>query len=203
MGWLSFVVLLWGCSSDTPSDSAVDTDTNIETDTGAEEAPREVWSDEALGLTDITTDLHDDIGAIVYVTWQQDAAMAGVAVEFSVDDGEWRSTPAQDTEAGEVSFMLLGIPYATTFSYRIRTGEQASATHEADSGSLPDGMPLPELLGADEAQWVADDRYLITSVNGNTGGWTGGYYWRVIIDRQARVVWAQLTPDNHWSIFAR
>jgi hypothetical protein len=147
--------------------------------------------------------LHEDITSIVYVTWEQAEAAAGVVVEYSVDDGKWMETPAQDLGAGSAAFMLLGIPYTAEFAYRIRLEAQTSDEHTASAGALPAGLPTPDLLLADEDAWFADGQYLILSVNGDTGGWTGGDYWKIIVDRQARVVWAQMTEDEYWTIFAR
>jgi hypothetical protein len=43
---------------------------------------------------------------------------------------------------------------------------------------------------------------LITSIN-RSGGWTQGEYWKFIVDRKGRVVWASATPGNRWTIFMR
>ena len=195
MMWMAAAI--WqGCTS-----SAVDT--QVIEDTAATISDREVWDDPVLGLQGVTTALHDEIGSIVYVTWDQPSDLSDVVVEYQVDDGEWRSTPAQSLGAGPAAFMLLGIPFDHTFSYRIREGEQVTDVHMSTTGPHPIDLPQPLLLTADEAQWHADGRFLILSINAKPGGWTAGDYWKIIIDRQGRIVWASLTPNQRWTIFAR
>ena len=37
----------------------------------------------------------------------------------------------------------------------------------------------------------------------NSGGWTGGNYYTMIFDREGRVVWAHLAPDEHWTLYTQ
>jgi len=56
---------------------------------------------------------------------------------------------------------------------------------------------------ANDTQWLQNGNYLLTSINRDTGGWTGGQYWSMIIDRQGRPVWAQAAPNGHWTLFSQ
>jgi len=62
-------------------------------------------------------------------------------------------------------------------------------------------LPLPTLLEYDAKQAYAPGNYLITSINSHSGGWRGGTYWTIVLDRQGRVVWARPTPDAHWTLY--
>ena len=48
------------------------------------------------------------------------------------------------------------------------------------------GLPEPRLDAATPEAWLPGGNFLLTSVNERSGGWTGGTYWSVIIDRDGR-----------------
>jgi len=150
--------------------------------------------------------LHEEIESLVYVTWTQGDA-ATTHVEFSFDEGEWRSSPSRQTDPGEVEALLLGIPYDTEFTFRVvydlGDGPVTTDEVEAETGELPDDFPVPELVASDPDAYEPTGRYLLSSINAYNGGWTGGDYYKFIMDRQARIVWTLLTPDNSWSIYLR
>lgn len=162
------------------------------------------------GLGDVFSDLDwhlsDDIASLVYVTWSQ--SESGTAtVEYSFDEGEWLSTPSAAAAEGVNEALLLGVPFDSSVRFRVSLlADEGSATSEemsATTGPIPDGLVVPTLTASDAEAWFSEGRYLMGSVNSRGGGWSGGNYWRFIIDRQARVVWAMLTPSEHWSIFSR
>lgn len=154
-------------------------------------------------VSDLAWTLHPTVESLVYTSWTQDTA-ATVHVEYSFDEGEWRSSPSFAATAGENSQILVGIPYETEASWRVVVEGGAETDGPAiTTGDLPDDLPRPELVVADPSQWLPTGNYLLTSVNERRGGWTQGNYWTVILDRQARVVWASEAPDHHWTLFAQ
>ena len=181
-----------GCPDDGDDDSGGEADD----DTSSGDAP----------IADVQWQRHDEIESILVVSWTQLAPATG-HVEYGFDEGEWRSTPSSDLDAGARQALLLGIPYETDVTFRVVNdlgeGPVASADVEAQTGSLPGDLPVPELLVGLSDQWEPTGSYLLGSINAYQGGWTGGDYWKFILDRQGRVVWALLTPENHWTIYSR
>lgn len=159
-------------------------------------------------VSGITTRLHDDYTSLVYVSWQQEAE-ARVYVEYSVDAGVWRQTPAVDAAVGPQEHLLLGVPYETEVSFRVvndlgdrsATGEPlATAEQAVTTGALPSGVPEGQLLAADPDAWDADSPYVFMSMT-SRGGW--GDWWTFIVDRQARVVWARETSSTAVTLHPR
>jgi hypothetical protein len=157
-------------------------------------------------VADETWELHGEIGSLVTVTWSQLADAQGW-VEYSFDDGQWLQTPPQILEQGSHDQLLLGIPYDTVITARVVNdfggGPLAGEPFEARTDPLPDGFPIPELLAADATRWEPSGRYLLGSVNQYDGGWSSpaSDFWKFILDREGRVVWAWLTPDRNWTLF--
>ena len=150
--------------------------------------------------------LHDDIESLIYVSWDQIEG-AAVHVEYSFDEGVWLSTPEFDAAVGEQETLLLGIPYDSDVRLEVVAdtgdGPVSSAEVEAATGPLPTGLPVGSLLQSEPDAWEPTGVYLLGSINEYDGGWTGGRYWKWILDRQGRVVWAQETPDGNWTIYMR
>ena len=181
----------------TPVDLSSDDTNTTTTDSDSTPADTAPVEDEFLSWR-----IHDDIESLVYVSWQQEGTCTG-AVEYSFDKDDWLQSPTQTFAAGAQEVLLLGIPYDTDVLIRLVCDGVTSDTIEAETENLPSGLPEPELVTSDPSQWYDEGRYLYTSINGSSGGWTGGDYWKVIIDRQGRVVWAMETPDSHWTIWAQ
>jgi hypothetical protein len=194
-------------SGDTDAGTAGDTDTGGpgpgetggagDTDTGG------AWTEAQ--VSKVSTRLHEEIESLIYVSWEQGAA-ATVSVEYSFDEGEWHTTPPVEAAAGPVEQLLLGVPYGYEVTLRVVNDFGGGAVFAAGevtavAGALPEGLPLPELVSSVPDALYPEGRYLYTSINGDTGGWTSGDYWKLIFDRQARVVWAHLTPYTHWTIW--
>ena len=206
------LVLTWGC---TPTFSDLDPVTE-----GTGEGEGESGDDgtdggeDTVGDTDSGGDpvgellsfdfrIHDDIESLVYVTWTSE--VGGTAhIEYSFDDGEWLQTPPQEIDAGDHEQLLLGIPYNETFEWKVvvDSGEEVftSAEQEAYTGDLP-SMPEPTVTLSDPSQYEPSGKYLMGSVNSRTGGWVSGNYWKFIMDREGRIVWASQTADQHWTIY--
>jgi len=158
-------------------------------------------------IEDIAWAPHEEIGSLVTVTFSLHAP-AEARVEFRpAGDEDWLSTPAQTLPAGPASFLLLGLPFAQDFTFRVMadfdTGPLQGEEHTGTTGPLPDGLPAARLNSADPARYDATGRYLITSVDGTAGGWRPGTFWKVIVDRQGRTVWALPTPGQLWTTYMR
>lgn len=157
-------------------------------------------------VEDVSWRSHDDIESLIYVSWTQ-LEDATAYVEYTFEDDQWHHSPPKQTDAGEHEQILLGIPYDMDLRFRVVNdwGEGPAFTEEYDAytGYLPGGLPIPTLLASDPAAYEPTGRFLVSSINANDGGWTGGDYWKFILDRQGRVVWALLTPQHHWTIFMR
>jgi hypothetical protein len=78
----------------------------------------------------------------------------------------------------------------------VATGDEAAAT-----GPLPESVPLPDLHLATPEAWDAADRWLLVGVSIEDSGFDSEGFWKLILDRQARVVWAHATPDDHRTMF--
>lgn len=207
---LPLLLLFTACSpSDTKDSGSADTEDSVDTgsdtqDTG-EDTQDTVDTDPANDLifTDLSYRLHESQGAIAYVTWTQDLP-GRVYVEYSVDPGEWMSSPARDLEAGTHEQILIGIPFASEASWRVRAtigGSEDGAPILTEP--VPDGLPIADRLVAEPDSWLPEGRFLLTSINANPGGWTRGNYWTMIIDRKGRPVWASLAPEEHWTLFSQ
>lgn len=145
---------------------------------------------------------HEGVGSFAVVSWTQE--VAGEAhVAFSFDAGEWHTTPPIQAVAGANEQLVVGIPYGATADWKVVAldGEWPSA-EPIVTAAVPDGLPLPRVTVSEAAGHYAAGRFLLTSVNGTSGGWTGGTYWTVFIDRQGRYVWARPTPSENWTLYA-
>ena len=147
--------------------------------------------------------LHNDYESLVYVTWDQ--SQAGTAhVEFSFDEGEWHSTPAFEAEAGSNETLIVGIPYEMDAEWKVVVdGLDPAEGPTITTDDVPNGLPLGTVEIEDPDNWLVEGVYLLTSINEDNGGWTGGDYWTFIVDRQARPVWASKAPMHHWTLYAQ
>jgi len=149
---------------------------------------------------------HDTIGSILIASWTQETKGQG-HVEYNFDDDIWMLTPTAEYEVGSHEVLLLGIPYQTDVAIRLvmqtENGEKHSEVISEETADMPPGLPVPELVTAVPSLYYGQGQFLYTSINGSPGGWTGGQFWQVIIDRQGRVVWAMKTPDQHWTLWTQ
>jgi hypothetical protein len=195
---LTLTAAFIGCATQAPPDTG-----------GLEETTPEVTpvDDLSFGALSLTALPHEEIGSLIVVRWTQTGVLEG-HIAFQEPDGEWLITPALSVVDGELAeAILIGIPFETELTWRFEGTLDGvpvtSESHDARTEPLPEGLPIPDLLVADPTAWVEGDRYLLTSINAQSGGWTGGTYWKVILDRQGRILWALKTPDDNWSIFLR
>ncbi len=160
--------------------------------------------DAQAGFSAFSSRIHDDIGSLVYVSWVQSDDDT-VTVEYSFDEGEWLSTPPLSVAAEETAeALLLGVPYGMTVTWRL-VGESLGVSEEqtATTDEQPGDLPPATLVLSDPLRYQPGADYLLGSINEDDVGWGGGTYWKFIIDRQGRYVWAMETPEKHWSIFLR
>lgn len=156
---------------------------------------------DAVQVSGISSTLDEDYQTLLIVSWEQ-LAPATVWVEYEVDPGEWRTTPAQDVGAGEMSQVLLGIPYEHSVTFRVANdfgqGAVYSESFEDNTHLIPDDLPLPTTVEGDAAGWDPEMNYVFMSL-----GKDGGRYHTFVIDRQGRVVWARKNPANTVSLHPR
>jgi hypothetical protein len=198
---LLFVIL--ACGTTPVVDTAVTTETTTSTiETAVATGTTDPASHQSKYFGAIDSRLDINYGSLVTVSWDQ-PAQENVYIAFEVDPGEWRTTPTQNLSVGPAQFLLLGIPYDTDFSFHIVSTASTSDTFTRATGTLPLGFPAPTLLTYEPDATVSNDRFLIGSANEDAVGWAAGTYWKFIVDRLGRVVWAEKTLDKHWTIYAR
>jgi hypothetical protein len=167
-------------------------DTATDTDTPAATAADVAWA------------LHEDIESLVLVSWQQEGD-ATAWVEYAFDAGDWLQTPAEDLDAGPQEQLLLGVPYDSELSFRVvldsDAGQTTSDPVAAATGPGLTGLPQATVAVADAASWDATTNYLYLSL-GVLGGMNGFQAWRVIMDRQGRVVWARKNASGSATFYA-
>jgi hypothetical protein len=160
-------------------------------------------TEEPVALSGLSWRLHETMGSLVYVAWDQDRDGA-IHAEYSFDEGEWHSSPTWSLGPGRHERLLAGIPFAEEAVWRLvpEPGEAVDGDAIA-TGAAPAGLPKAQVDVAEPDRWLPEGRYLLTSINADTGGWTEGTYWTFILDRAGRAVWAQAAPHNHWTLFAQ
>ncbi len=150
-----------------------------------------------------TLRLHDEIRSLVYAAWDQPAD-ATSRVEYSFDPGVWLASPDRETAAGPTEALLLGIPYDVDLEVRVVTDTLTAAALEPAfirTDPLPEQFPAPTLLAEQPILQEPAGRYLLGSINGDTGGWTSGPYWMFVLDRLGRVVWAKRGIADDMTIY--
>ncbi len=157
-------------------------------------------------LGETSWEIHDTIGSIVQVRWDQDVE-ATSWVEYRVDADEWRSSPATERGEGEQEQLLLGVPYDHKLQLRVvveRDGvRERGPTLAAHTDLPPSGVLEPVLLAADPERWEPTGNWLLGSLNTSMPGWQTGTYYTFILDRRGRLVWALETADLHMTLQAR
>ena len=144
--------------------------------------------------------LHTEIESLITLQWDQIGDATG-HVEYSFDEGVWMQSPQRTFTSGIEEQLLLGIPYDTEVSIRLVRDGQTSEPIMATTGHLPSRLPKPEYVSGEPDLWWSDGRYLFTSINEDEQNWSGDRFWKVILDRQGRVVWALLTPEDRWTLW--
>ncbi len=150
--------------------------------------------------------LHDVVESMVYVSWEQSSA-AQAWIEYSFEDDHWLHTPRVDADAGGHEQILLGIPFGSDIQWRVVAdvaGEEvADGGEPATNGPLPAGLPIGLVTESDAGAWEPTGNYLLSSICEEIGSWNPGNYWTFIVDRKGRPVWANVAPNEHWTLFAQ
>ncbi len=155
----------------------------------------------------VSARLHEDIETIVYVAWEQ-LEPATVWVEYGLDGEDWHASPTRDLQPGPQEALLLGCPYDSEVGFRVVAAMEgrdawSSQDDSIQTGEQPSGVPVMDVVAADEAAWDPDLRYLLASIEEVSEFGVGVRSWTFILDRQGRVVWALETPTLHATIHAR
>jgi len=149
-------------------------------------------------VTDVTASVSDVIGSVVTVRWTQ-SVDGDVAVAYSFDDTTL-VTPTRAEVTGQNEVRLLGIPFGSDVTYEVRLGDLASEPQSIATDPLPAGLPVAELLVADDARWDPTVAYLLSSLTEADADWPGPW-WTVIFDRLGRIVWARPTEPPMVTIY--
>ncbi len=187
--------------TDTDADADTDTDTDADTDTGTE-----TWT-----INGLTAWLHPEMESMIHLQWDQ-SAPADAHVEYSFDTNDkgepiWLSSPTAPAVKGTNERILVGIPFDMDVALKlVLDGEKTvdgPLVHTGEIEIVDPGfpVPLPTLTTYDATQAYAPGNYLLTSINSHAGGWRGGTYWTIVIDRMGRIVWAQPAPESHWTLY--
>jgi hypothetical protein len=197
-------------TDDTPpvdTDTDTDTDADADTDTDADaDADTDADTDTAPPDGDVhslTWRLHEDVESLVYASWTQEIA-GTISVEFSFEEDKWMSTSSWELEAGSYEKLLVGIPFEHEASWRVVVeGGESYDGQQITTGDIPNGWPRPVLETSEPSAWYEPGKYLMTSINQDSGGWMSGTYWTFIIDREGRPVYAHKAPQRHWTLFVQ
>lgn len=133
-------------------------------------------------------------GAMGVLTWQHNSGGRWTWAEFRVARQPWSSSPAQKSVDGENRAWVLGLPYDVDVEIRAAT-EREGGRHNSESlalrnPALPSGVPVPELILAEEDLQDPTLAFLLLSVVQDDE------VWKLILDRQGRVVWAHASDGS-------
>lgn len=145
-------------------------------------------SDDSGVMPTLSWRLHESIGSLVYVSWEQPTEEVG-RLTYQFGEGEPLASPEKTFTAGFQEELLLGIPYGTEVAIRLVTTHLESDEVLATTDPLPARFPEPWLTISIPDRWEPTGNWLLGSINGDNGGWTSGHYWMFILDREGRVVW--------------
>ncbi len=184
---LALLSLYLACTGDEPGDTQDDLPGDSDADTDAD-------TDIPL-FSDIGWELLEDYGSVVRVSWEQGLAAEG-HLRFGFDEGVWLQSPQRSFEPGPQEELLLGVPYDTELSFTLVTEQGESEAITAQTGPVPEDLPVPSLLAGDAEAWEPSAPYMLMSLSGNTA-------WTVIVDRAGRVVWMHPTDRLYTTLYAR
>lgn len=174
----------------------------IPLDTDTEET-----TDGPLRIDDLDVNVHETIESILVVTWTQNTH-ADAHLEFSFEEGIWRSSPVKSRDAGPQTELILGVPYDTLVTWRLvlsdGTIEVKSDDDLVSTGAYPYDAPFstvhvnePDLVDSQNAP------YFLVAFPVAGESWAGSPWWALIVDREARPVWALESPFDRSFMHAR
>ena len=173
--------LSMGCNGSENDPSTTTTDDTADT---SQTVPQ------GFSVTDLQVTVHEDMGSILVATWSQ-TGTASTWLEFSVDAGEWLTSPSTEREAGAAEELALGAPFEAEVQLRVawEGGETKAITATTDD--LPEGAPVALAVEGNPSAWDAASPYVLLCMYGDNYSESLRGVWAVIIDRQGRVVWAK------------
>ncbi len=152
-------------------------------------------------LSEVDWRLDDNFASVVHVSWVQAREATGT-VRWRLDGEDWNQTPTATYGAGAQEQVVLGVPYEMNAEVQVVLDDVESDVLAVETGALPEASLKASLLASEPDLWESTGDYMLGSLNATTSGWTSGDYYIFILDRQARVVWAYLTPDENFCIHA-
>ena len=160
-----------------------------------------------LNIDDVDVEVHDVIGSILVVTWQQ-TEPGVVHLEWTFEDDEWFSSPETPFEAGLNQELILGVPYGSTVTWKlVATDGIDTYTTDDDvviNDELPSEVPYPFVIKSNPALYDGTNApYFFAGIPAPGQSWAGWQWWAVIVDRQGRVVWAIESPPERSFMHAR
>ncbi len=182
-----------GSSTETDSTTMTSTTTSTSNTTATTASS----STTELGLS---WSVDETIGTLITLSFSSPTATEAYAL-YSFDEGVWMQTPTRSFDAGPAELLILGVPYDHEVQIQLVTTEATASIVTAATASHPEGMPIPEYVSGDSTLWWADGDYVFTSINADEYNWSGDEFWKVILDRQGRVVWALMTPQPRWTLW--
>jgi hypothetical protein len=192
--------------TDTDADADTDTDTDADADADADadtDADTDTDTDPNAAIQSMGWTLHDDVESLVYAEWRQRDA-GEVVLEYGLEGEDWTDTLTLSGAAGENRQLLVGLAFDEDATWQVRTSEGETFVGPAiETGPVPGAFPMPTVELSVSDKWLQSGRYILSSINENTGGWTGGNYWTFIMDREGRLLWASEAPDRNWTLFAQ
>lgn len=192
-----------GCEYQDPEDGSGD-GAAYQGDGGSTDGGSGEYSPPGVVVSEVQVSSGEDFPFLTFA-WTQEGE-GEIRFSYSYDD-ETYETAAATYGSGSHEQLVLGVPYSESVDWKMiydaGSGDVVCGAGDLVTTALPDGIPTPTLRIYEEDQVEPTGTWLLGSINQDSGGWTGGTYWKWILDRKGRVVWAHKTPQNHWSIFLR
>jgi len=147
----------------------------------------------------------EDVGSVLYVSWNQLRPVDTVWVEWQVDPDTWQPTPARAGSVGAHEQIVLGAPFGAEVRWRVVSESGAQVDGPAvTTDPVPGGLPTPVLDISSPEGWEPGAHWLLTSVSEEEPQRSRNpQFWVVLLDRQARYVWAVPALPNSWTLYAK
>jgi hypothetical protein len=155
-------------------------------------------------VTDVKVTVHDKVGTLLVVTWNQVTQATETWLEFSFESGNVMTSKHAPGAVGAHRDVVLGVPASTAVTVRVVSSQGGTRYPTKDySGmtkALPTGLPVAQVLSYD-ASLASPDRWLFGAVEDSEGGGDVDYYratsWLYIMDRKGRIVWYYADPATN------
>ncbi|MCH7702468.1 MAG: hypothetical protein IID37_12355 [Planctomycetes bacterium] len=152
-------------------------------------------------VSDVVVSVHPTVATVLVVSWNQDEAVEGGWLEFSIDGDPPQASPERPLAQGPQQELVLGAPADAFIQLRIMNriqGEVVSSavSWAATTGSLPENLLEPALVAYDAAQ-AHPAKFLLVSFN------IAGAGSLLILDRNGRIVWYRTPQGGHFMLVPR